>query len=261
MKKLTDRWDFNMKPNICTLAHTYDEQKHNPVGWWMSEKLDGMRAIWTGTKLVTRNNEPIFAPEWWLKAFPKDKQLDGELFLGRGKFQKLVSVCRRHVGDDQEWLKVGYLVFDVVENGKPWIERFRVEPAHPIVPVMHYECTSREQLTEFYNSIVDNGGEGVMLRDPSMSYVVGRSWSLLKVKPELELVAKIIGYTEGEGKYTGMVGALICEAGGKQFNVGSGLTDADRTEKYKPTGNITVAYQCLTDSGVPRFPRFIKRIN
>lgn len=251
--------------NIVTLAHVWDERKHNPVGWWMSEKLDGMRAVWTGSRLLSRNGKTIHAPEWWTGTLPKNKQLDGELFLGRGKFQKLVSICRRQTPVDEDWLKVGYLVFDVIDHNKPWLARFNIEQQHPVVPVPHYMCHSVEQLMEFYNSIVDNGGEGVMLRNPEMRYTIGRSWSLLKVKPELTLVTEVVGYYEGKGKYTGMLGSLICRVDNYSptFYVGSGLTDLDRTDKYKPAlgAKITVAYQCLTDAGIPRFPRFVSRVS
>ena len=36
------------------LAHNYDPDKHNPTGWLMSEKLDGVRCYWDGTTMYTR---------------------------------------------------------------------------------------------------------------------------------------------------------------------------------------------------------------
>ena len=250
-----------MSDNICMLAHTWDERKVNPTGWWMAEKLDGVRAMWNGLHLRTRNGHIIHAPQYWTETLPKDKNLDGELFMGRGLFQKTVSIVRTHVPDDKEWLKVGYMVFDVV-GSQPWIDRFRVDCAAPVVPVMHYECKGIDNLMEYYNSVVDNGGEGIMLRNPNSPYEAKRSWNLLKVKPEMTMIAEVIGHTEGEGKYVGMVGALECKAGDTIFNVGSGLTDADRTHKYAPKigSSIKIAYQCLTDSGKPRFPRLVERV-
>tara|TARA_R110000868_G_scaffold39869_4_gene138426 strand:- start:6107 stop:6865 length:759 start_codon:yes stop_codon:yes gene_type:complete len=251
-----------MSDNIVTLAHTWDETKTDPTGWWMSEKLDGMRAVWTGKELLSRNGKTIHAPQFWLDALPKDKQLDGELYLGRGNFQKVVSVCRRMIPTDNDWVKVAFMVFDVIDDGKQaWMDRMNVACAHPIIPTQHYLCHSVDHLREFYNSIVDNGGEGVMIRHPGMKYVIGRSHELLKVKPELELVADVIGWEPGLGKYEKMVGALRCKWQDKEFSVGSGMTDADRTSKYAPAigSRIIVKYQCLTDAGIPRFPRFSKR--
>jgi len=51
----------------------------------MSEKLDGMRAVWKGGGLLTRNNHPIHYPPYFTDAWPKET-LDGELWLGRGQF-------------------------------------------------------------------------------------------------------------------------------------------------------------------------------
>lgn len=58
----------------------------------MSEKLDGLRAVWNGKILLSRNGNPFYAPEFFTKDLPKDTVLDGELFLGRGMFQKCVSI-------------------------------------------------------------------------------------------------------------------------------------------------------------------------
>lgn len=250
-----------MKQNIVTLAHPWDETKHPVKGYYMSEKLDGMRAVWDGTHLLSRNNLPIHAPQFWLDALPKNKTLDGELYLGRSNFQKVVSVCRRISPDPDDWIKIAYMVFDVNDGiGLPWIDRFRVDCAAPVIPVPHFQVHSLEQMTEFYNSIVENGGEGIMLRNPNSVYEVGRSWNLLKVKPEHRMEATVIGYEPGLGKYTGMLGALRVQAGDQIFCVGSGLTDLDRTDKYRPKigEQVNILYSCLTDSGCPRFPRYIK---
>lgn len=248
-----------MSNSIVTLAHNWVEGKHNPVGMFMSEKLDGVRAVWDGRKLVSRNNKPLYAPDWWLASLPSNITLDGELWLGRGSFQKVVSVVRKHNPDDQEWSRVKYMVFDVVDTSKPWKDRFIVPDSSVILPVVHYQCSSLVYMTEFYSSIVDNGGEGIMLRDPSMPYVFGRSYKLLKVKPELECVARVVNYLPGEGKYTGMIGALICKTNsGIVFNVGSGLTDSDRSTPPVIGSIVKIKYASLTDGGKSlRFPRII----
>ena len=247
----------------CILAHTWDEKKQSPVGWYMSEKLDGVRAIWNGEYLLTRNGNIIHAPDKWLAELPEHQQLDGELFMGRGQFQKTVSVTRRLTPDKEDWMRVGYMVFDVIDMNVDWLERFtQLKLGYPIVPVEHHLCHSLEHLDTYYRSIIDNGGEGVMIRNPRGMYVKQRSHDLLKVKPSLHMEAVVTGYTEGKGKYEGMVGALECKAGDVTFEVGSGLTDADRTRKYTPMigTKIKVIYQSLTDDGKPRFPRYNGKI-
>lgn len=126
-----------MRREFLQLAHVYDEQKHGIAGWFASEKLDGMRALWDGgitrglvtstvpwsntakdktetvaTGLWSRLGKPIYAPDWWLDCLPA-YPLDGELWLGRKSFQQLVSITKRTVNTlDTEWLDVKYMVFD-----------------------------------------------------------------------------------------------------------------------------------------------------
>lgn len=67
------------------LAQTYDPDQHDPVGWWMSEKLDGVRCYWNGKTMYTRNGNKIFAPKEWTDNLP-DVAIDGELWSSRDSF-------------------------------------------------------------------------------------------------------------------------------------------------------------------------------
>ena len=80
-------------------------------GWLMSEKLDGLRCIWDGKKMYTRNGNPFYPPKFFIEGLPKDTTLDGELFLGRGEFSKTMSIVRRQDEND-EWEDIKYLIFD-----------------------------------------------------------------------------------------------------------------------------------------------------
>ena len=63
--------------------------------WQVSEKLDGVRALWDGTRFISKQGKEFFAPPWFCEGLP-DEELDGELFLDRGEFQACVSIVRRH---------------------------------------------------------------------------------------------------------------------------------------------------------------------
>ena len=93
------------------LAHNYDPDKHNPKGWLMSEKLDGVRCYWNGSTMYTRNGNPFFAPDWWKAKLPK-VALDGELWSKRDDFQKIVSIVRRQDKDNENWKKIKFMIFD-----------------------------------------------------------------------------------------------------------------------------------------------------
>src|ERR1700722_5434091 len=94
------------------LAHVWDGVL-DPTGWWMSEKLDGVRALWKDKKFITRQGNVYLAPEWFTAGLPTDVALDGELWAGRKQFSKTVSIVRRFDAG-QEWNQIRFLVFDVV---------------------------------------------------------------------------------------------------------------------------------------------------
>lgn len=77
------------------LAHSWDEDKQDPSGWWMSEKLDGVRCYWNGTTFLSRNSKPYSVPPFFVENLPKTVSLDGELWIARKKFQHTVSVVRK----------------------------------------------------------------------------------------------------------------------------------------------------------------------
>eukprot|EP00121_Abeoforma_whisleri_P016796 Awhi_evm1s15397 len=53
-----------------TLAHKWEEGKKNVDGWFISEKLDGVRAYWSGHSFFSRNGNRFDAPKWFTEALP-----------------------------------------------------------------------------------------------------------------------------------------------------------------------------------------------
>ena len=94
-----------------TLANVY--QKGMPLdGYWVSEKLDGVRAYWTGERFLSRGGHEYRAPGWFTRGFPA-RPLDGELWMGRGRFAELSGAVRQVVPDDNSWRRIRFLVFDL----------------------------------------------------------------------------------------------------------------------------------------------------
>ena len=91
------------------LALSWNE-KTDIAGWWMSEKLDGVRGYWTGSEMISRSGRTFDVPQWFTENFPPTA-LDGELWLGRGKFSELAGIVQRKNSEDG-WKKVRYLIFD-----------------------------------------------------------------------------------------------------------------------------------------------------
>lgn len=80
------------------LAETWDNDI-DPKGWIMSEKLDGVRCFWTGTAMYSRNGNRFNFPKFFTRGWPKS-QMDGELFIDRGKFSQTLSAVRKNVPID-----------------------------------------------------------------------------------------------------------------------------------------------------------------
>src|ERR1700736_5516314 len=82
----------------------------DPTGWLLSEKLDGVRGYWAGKQFLSRLGNLYHAPAWFTAGLP-DVPLDGELWLGRKKFQRTVSIVRRQDKNDL-WRELTFVVFD-----------------------------------------------------------------------------------------------------------------------------------------------------
>jgi DNA ligase 1 len=241
----------------------------DPTGYWMSEKLDGVRAYWDGEGLYSRNGNRFFAPSWFTDLLPADTSLDGELYMGPGRFNEAVSIVRSKT-PDARWRSIQYRIFDA-PSGAPFEARMeRVADVVvaaceayrgdcPIVRVQQTRCRSPKHLGEFHARVTAQGIEGTMLRAPGSPYERRRSASLLKVKDFHDAEARVVGYVPGEGKHRGRLGAYEAEdlQTGARFRVGTGMSDRQR-ENPAPKGSvITYRYQELTPAGIPRFPSFV----
>jgi DNA ligase 1 len=246
------------------LASKYDGTQ-DIKNWIMSEKLDGLRCVWDGEKLLTRNGNLFYPPDYFIKDFPKDIILDGELFMDRGEFQKTVSIVRKHDKGDG-WKKIKYLVFDGPAIPGGFSKRLKVLEEKlstinsPYIKLHEQRvCKSAEHLEEEMKRITGLGGEGVMLRDPKSKYEHRRVKTMLKVKEFHDDEATVLGQEKGTGRLEQLMGALVVKnKAGKTFKVGSGFTDKERAKPPKKGTVITYRYFELTKDGIPRFPTFMR---
>lgn len=290
----------------------------NVRGWWMSEKLDGQRCFWDGgisrgrlkrevpwantlkddrykeevvcTGLWSRYGNVIHAPGWWLDSLPEGVLLDGELYLGRGRFQE----CRKIVSTlvpGEGWNDVEFHVFEsppfesVFKSGEikgvnfkkiidmsackdfygsMWntscMPFWRVISTCDWISVNQKEVKNVDDIFCFLDKVVAGGGEGLMLRDGTSFYSPKRSNRLLKVKPFDEDVGVVVGFNPGVGKYSGMMGSLVVDWNGIRFDL-SGFTDAQRELNHEGGCDfvgrmVRFRYVSLTNSGVPREARY-----
>lgn len=247
------------------LAHEADE-RIDPAGWLVSEKLDGVRALWDGQQLRFRSGRIVPAPAWFLAHLPRHP-LDGELWLGRGRFDELSGLVRRGAPEESAWRDVRYMLFELPGAPGPFDQRARQlaqwasAAAVPWLQAVDQQVVSdRGTLRRLLDAVIGQGGEGLMLHRADALYVTGRSPALLKLKRQQDAEAQVLAHLPGRGRHAGRLGALrVRSDDGRVFDLGSGFSDADR-EQPPPLGSrVTYLYRGRTPSGVPRFASFLRR--
>jgi DNA ligase-1 len=349
------------KKEFVQLAHVFEPAKHTIAGSFMSQKLDGERAIWDGgisrgyvsedvpyansvkdhkrkrpqiaTGLWSRTGKIIFAPDWFLDSLPKFP-LDGELWAGMKNWQQLSSIVSQEFPDDR-WRLVEYKIID----SPPWTRlfaprdvkvrndyTFQVKPTSlawaqkrstesgvmdhwsfefvlrwlskrlgvdgqvslvPQIELPFNNTKAIEDVERYAQSVVDDGGEGVVIRKRTSLWTPERSWDLLKFKPLKDDEAIITGYYAGKetdkgSKLLGLMGALEINYQGSPARL-SGFTNEERqfssgaatdwarnhpgercpdwiANAYFPVGGtVTFTYRELSDDGVPKEARYLRK--
>ena len=254
--------DVVAESNQPMLPHIYGEQ--NIIGWWMSEKLDGIRGYWDGQQLFSKNGRLLSPPLEFTATLPPFP-VEGELWGGRNRFEQTASIVQRekpHAG----WMTLSFGIFDVPgESGtfrqrlskiKAWLDKHQTSSAFVIeqIPVR-----SLQQFRDELLRIENLGGEGLIVRDPGAHYESGRSMSILKVKSFQDAEARVIAYLPGKGKHTGRLGALLVKgADGTEFRIGTGFSDREREKPPHVGALITYKYYGRYQSGLPKFPSFLR---
>jgi len=356
------------------LAKKFVLGKDDPSGMYISEKLDGTRVFWDGgisrgmstievpwasvvnpktgelkpkikpvaSGLWSRYGNPIIAPDWWLNQLPQ-VFLDGELFAGRGNFQKLRSITAKDVAEKDAWRDVQFAVFGcppaeqvfapgeiknsnmVLNVNQMEIMKFvqaRAEagvmeefvhnlligeftfeqelsflqgalPQSDFVYLHQHRRlpdargAAERQMERFMDTVLGEGGEGVMLRDPQAIWTPKRVSSLLKLKPFTDDQGTLAGFVSGRqtdkgSKLRGLIGAMILDYKGKRLEL-SGFTDEERLfadeemtkHAYNNPGEevpahfqgkhfsvgdtIEFRYRELSDDGIPKEARFARK--
>jgi DNA ligase-1 len=133
-------------------------------------------------------------------------------------------------------------------------------PASPYLEmIIQYRVADNSELMRRLQSVIDDGGEGLMLHRATALYKNGRSDDLLKLKQFSDAEATVIGHRPGKGKFAGMTGSLkLRNDDGIVFYVGSGLSLDQRADPPPISSRITYRYQGFTKNGVPRFAVFLR---
>jgi DNA ligase 1 len=179
----------------------------DPSAYLVSEKLDGVRAIWDGQRLYFRSGHLVNAPAWFIARLPTTP-LDGELWMGRGRFEALSAAVRRYPANDDEWHGISYQIFELPGAKGDFFARvaqmrdlINTAKFSQLQLIDQQEVSSNSELLAWLTRITDQGGEGLMLHQKSALYQTGRSDALLKLKFAHDSEATVLGYLPGRGKY------------------------------------------------------------
>ena len=181
----------------------------------MSEKLDGVRCIWTGKELITRNGTILRPPVFFTRAFP-NSCLDGELFAGRNNFRRVIQVATD--GEERDWLELSFWVFDAPRLNLQYSQRYSVREYYLDDQSDHswpwkrvhkvgraqgsQERRTRESRTSHRRTagyaLITQGGEGLVLRNPRSFYETKRGWAALKMRNYIDSEAVVIKNNDGQ---------------------------------------------------------------
>jgi DNA ligase 1 len=257
------------------LAHEYEKHKSKvrfPV--IVQPKLDGVRAVWDGTQLWSRNEKPITGVPLIvaeLRRCFKDVPLDGEIYCPKMKFDEISGLARQKNNPQVSALQ--YWAFDfpggccyevrhkklhdaLDKSMSPYIVGLEARLAHDEADIFFF-------LADF----VSMGYEGIMIKDPDAPYKHKRTTALLKLKPWKIVDAIVIGFERGLGKHSERLGAIqvrqAWDEKGWTCSVGTGLSDEEREKIWNSKGlylgrTLKVKFQEYTSFGNPRFPSFVE---
>jgi DNA ligase-1 len=251
------------EPVAAMLPQVYGEEC-NVAGWWVSEKLDGVRGFWDGRQLWSKNGKLLHPPPAFVQGLP-DFPLEGELWSGRGTFEQTTATVRQPP-DDAGWLRLQFAVFDVPQEPGGFSERigkarawFAAHPSPHAFVIAQSVVRDRAQLLQELQRVQGLGGEGLIVRNPQAPYTAGRSAEVLKVKEFQDAEAVVIAHLPGEGQNLGRLGALLVEGpGGVRFRIGTGFSAAERLDPPPPGAVVTYRHHGHYPSGIPRFPSFLR---
>lgn len=252
------------QPPAIQLATTYRDDI-NISDYFISEKLDGIRAYWDGEKLISRQGNTFTAPAWFIHSFP-NIPLDGELWIARKHFEQTSGIVRTQSSSNMAWEKITFMIFDLPASNAPFSQRIEdikqlvLKAKSPYLEaITQQRVTSTDALFALLEATVNNAGEGLMLHHQDALYETARNRDLMKLKQFEDAEATVIQYSPGKGKYLGLLGALVVKTEqGIIFKIGTGFTDEERRNPPPIGSLITYRYTGKTKNNIPRFASFIR---
>jgi len=177
--------EFNIQKKFSIPSKWGNE---NPTGWYLSEKLDGVRCIWDGFDMYSTTDEIYDIPSYFIENLPKSP-LDGVFYRGKGRLAQSESIVKKK-SDNAEWNDLIFVVYDAPGLKESFKER------HDKLKKFFYNrayvrfhdyivCKGMDHANQKFIEIKNSGGKGMILTDPQYSYICGESNSLLEKQTQI----------------------------------------------------------------------------
>ena len=214
----------------------YDPDFSQISGWFYSEKLDGIRAEWDGRRLWTRTGNPIPAPADFLARLPDGVAVSGELYLGRGRFGKVISAVQTGPLHPL-WREMRLVAFDLPEAGLAIPDMARRMDCY-CLDRLEFLPVDGARLEGLLEELVAQGGEGLVLRSPD-----GRTGMKYKLWRDAE--ATVLAAVPGKQ-------SVRCRA-----DNGAAFSLATYGQSIPAGVRVTYKFMEVLSSGKPRSPIFL----
>ena len=247
---------WNNEKTKCTeilpmLANKWeDRQKYISEPFYVQPKLDGVRLIVSNKGCFSRTGKPVEGVDHLARGLKDGEYLDGECYAPNKTFEEITSMFKMNPQS------LDFHVFDYFDINRP---NLTFEERKNRITVDTFRVDKKSEVQGYHDLFVNQGHEGIMIRDASSTYEIGkRSNYLLKYKAFQTEEYEIVDVKEGTGREKGAA-IWVCKVGEHQFSAKPEGTLEVRKKylqkKEKYIGKqLTVRYQNLTALGVPRFP-------
>jgi DNA ligase-1 len=227
-----------------------DRRKYINEPFYVQPKIDGVRLLVSNKGCFSRTGKPVRGVEHLARGLQDGEYLDGECYAPDKTFEEITSMFKMNPKS------LEFHVFDYFDLNRP---NLTFEERKERVTVDTFLVKSKDGIQKYHDMFVRQGHEGVMIREASSIYEIGkRSNYLLKHKAFQTEEYEIVDVKEGTGREKGTA-IWVCKVGEQHFSARpEGTLEARKKfleEKDKYIGKrLTVRFQNLTALGVPRFP-------
>lgn len=252
---------------------------------YVQPKLDGYRCIYKQGQMWSRSGKSFGnknLPAYFNSLYSiNDYITDGELYAEGFNFNKLQTILNTFDAPLPSNLKL--FIYDCMtvpeweskKCQKPYSDRLKqlnklvahIGDYQKIIGIGNDKVNTSKEVLDLYKNYLQDGYEGVMLKDPEGLYkwkrVTVKSGEMLKVKPYKTLDLEVTGIYDGKGKYEGIAGGMVFSYNSVTVRCGSGIDDdlrkemADQPSKF--IGKVAeIRYLEITEDGSLRHPTFVR---